>query len=230
MIRVTVSTEGLRRRSALSMRDLSAAHRRALESAVGPAMAEAARRAPRDTGRYRRGAAMAANAAGQSLAVPEVRSSRFAQRYRRILEDQIFDFERDLSEATIAEASSTATGVRRERLRKRIERARKRIQRAREELAAFEASGGTAVVMVAGKGRRLTTVRARLYGGSASFRSREGESTLAARNREPHARLVEARQPLVGPALDAAAPRVHGILRRALRRGWARGGVAEAGR
>lgn len=230
MIRVTVSTEGLRRRSALSMRDLSAAHRRALESAVGPAMAEAAKRAPRDTGRYRRGAAMAANAAGQSVRVPRVGPSRLAAKYQSILESQIVVFEHELSEAMIAEAKSTASGVRRDRLRKRVERARKRIQRSREELAAYQSSGGTALVMEAGKGRRLTTVRTRLYGGTASFRSRDGESVLAARNREPHASIVESRIPIVETTLRAKAGEMLIVLRRALRRGWARGGVAEAGR
>ncbi len=227
---VRVNVRPLKERIEFARRRIPGARVEAMRMSFRTAMRAVLAVSPRDTMRYSRAWAMAGNQAGIGpFPVPEVRKSRFAEQWADRLAVQVVERWKELqvarmavdkterslrsAEATIAQGRrSSAMQLRLRELRTRLTKLRKwgedaddRHRRSRTELDLYMASGGQGV-LIFGKTRtrsgrpRLTTVRAKVYGGVGRAEHTPERSTIMVSNREPHARIVEFKKRLAQKA------------------------------
>lgn len=150
---------------------------------------------PKDTHRYVRAMAQAANAAELGpFQVPALRPGRFAAQAKDRLESQLAFWEKWVR------FYERLGGI--GRAAKGYARAVKTRDRAREELAKWNPF---AIIIFGGKNRRLkVTVRDKVYGGTGTKVVRDGRVAFVLHNKEAHASIVEKRSHTVKAALAKA--------------------------
>ena len=182
--------------------------------------------APRDTNRYVRGWIEAGNKAGlTSSPLPPVVPSRSADRLAGRLERQLAEWEARLERArkvvlywdALHQSRYVARGrsdkweknllARKAEAEKRVEKLVVLVERAKAQVEAFEATGGSGIVIWGRKTKsqlakgQLATVRERVYGGAGQFIRNGWNSLVRLHNLEGHATLVEKRYRVVARAL-----------------------------
>lgn len=193
--------------------------------------------ARRDTQRYVRGWAMANNMAGlPRVPVPNVRPSKYAETYLKILGDQVDAFAgrvakyEYLIESRFRRVNRPMRGRYYNELNSALNRAYTRLERAREELknAARKHSINIPDYLFIGlynkdgqyrpmigkntrgrTARQLATIRTKVYGGTGRAVINDYQSVFVLHNREPHVTLLEARYHYVASAARMA--RVLGV-------------------
>ena len=180
MTSATLDITGLRRKIAAIRRESPRALDEVDHRVADGVLSDVIIAAPRDTNRYVRGMAEAANAAGLGpFAVPALRPGKFAAEAKVRLEKQAAKWE-----AIVRRYEAT------NREDKWYRRAVKTRDRAREELAKWDPY---ATIIFGGKGRKLeVTVRNKVYGGTGLRLVRDGRVVYILHNREAHASLVAA--------------------------------------
>lgn len=190
------------------------AAREALRIIIADTATKVVRLSPRDTQRYVRGWTMAfADVGVKNLPPVTVRKSRDfgrqlmrlvrqaelwerrAEAKRQMLQSWYFDKGRELDRFAMSQQAQLA---------KLEEIAR----RAREELNKFLEAREAAIVIGRSNGawgkRNLITTRPRLYGGDGVWIVTKERVIVRLRNKEPHARIVEARSKVMFKATTAA--------------------------
>jgi hypothetical protein len=199
-----VDWRNLRRFAAIARVNTRMARNFAARSYVQDLAAQVSARAPRDTNRYVRGWLDAMNQTGAVLArLPVIEPSQYADRYQGTLEKALRAAlsSRDRLERRISVLYPSGSPKRgstpafRE-LTKLLRRAERRLDKLIEYKQAFDASGGTAIV-IGGfggneqKGTLKPKVSARVYGGQGRIIDGAEQTAVVLTNREPHANLVE---------------------------------------
>lgn len=165
-----------------------------------------------DTHRYHRGLAQAINATGvASFGVPSVQPSRLAEEFKKILQDQVRYW------------SGIVSGYERQGRThdKWYRQAVRRRDASQRELSRFTPES---IVMNAyawqqgAESKRLTTVRAQIYGGTGQIYTIDDATFVRLHNKEPHASIVEYRYNVMRAAMNAA--RRNGSVVRAFRRNY----------
>mgnify|MGYP007005600441 CR=1 FL=1 len=186
--------------------------------AAGDALVDAIERiAPYDTNRYIRGWQLAIQAAGSGVEgaktrqVKALKESRFmAQNFDR-LDRQVKRLEKARS-GLVNRLQKWFYGTGRplgkwgRRAEAKVAQLDKLIVRAKVQRRLIDDDEGTALVIGRGYGRRLTTVRTKVYGGTGRSFSRGGRASLYLRNLEPHASIVESNSRVVEKAVSLATP------------------------
>lgn len=208
------SIAGLKRMNDAIRRRLPDARKAALRALVTEAFDPVIREAPRDTNRYVRGWIMACRDLGATRApVPQVQPSRYRAEIMAILEDQAASIARAIArKRAVLDRWYTAKGrpVTRgygAKLRREIERLEKRLRRAVEELSKAQGQPAALLFDAVRGGRKLSTVREKIYGGSGVYLEAGGKLFARLHNKEPHARLVERRTQLLKRAQTRARTR-----------------------
>lgn len=192
MISTRIDTTGLRRKIAAIRRESPRALDEVDHRVADGVMADVILAAPRDTNRYVRGMAEAANAAGLGpFAVPALRPGKFAAEAKVRLEKQLQKWQTIVSRYE-----------RTNRTDKWYQRAVKTRDRAAQELAKWDPY---ATIIFGGKGRKLeVTVRNKVYGGTGLRLVRAGRVVYVLHNKEAHASIVEGRTRLLKVAMTRA--------------------------
>lgn len=216
MYAMRVSTRALARRISAEIGALRTARHAALR-AVGSAAADyAARNAPRDTGRFKRGWLAAAAAAGVYAGpLPAIRRSRYLARYVETIRAWA-DRQENLARTLQARIRTLypdgpprrARTTYYQTLTRQLDAARRRAQKAYADLAELERHRHAIVIgglfVPGGRGGAGPRVRTTIYGGSGTLRDLGETTVLRLHNREPHTTLVERRVALVA-GMNAAA-------------------------
>lgn len=239
-------TRAIRRAADANAREVSLVHARVLVNALDSL-------SPRDTRRYVRGWQMAGRDLGVWSSVDTVRRSERADLIASRLERQIERIEkaidtlerdaekkRELVDLWFTSRGRKLSPGARRMLRRAeknyLEAARLKVVlgRAEDQLARFEASGGTAILIYASRSRRsrssnqpvdgvkrrsrrrrIHTVRDQVYGGVGTMRSIGGGVVLTElHNKEAHASIVERRHSPLSRARAVASAKAVPMARR----------------
>lgn len=193
MVKMKVDTRGLTRKIA-AMRAASPEALEAVDRKVADTvMSEVILDSPKDTNRYVRGMAMAANDAGLGpFTVPPIKAGRFAAEAKVRLERQVRKWE------WIVRQYETKGRTKDKFYKKAV----KTLGRAKEELAKWNPR---AIIIFGGKGRLLeVTVRDKVYGGTGVKLVLNGIVRFVMHNKEPHASIVESRSRVLKGAMAKA--------------------------
>jgi hypothetical protein len=168
-----------------------------------------------DTGRFVRSWQQAANDLGASLPLQPLRPSRMADKFRPILQRQAdFAAARRRFWVTVLTKSKnkaarlledSGKSVFSREAERRMRRARAALERwgnyedaALAQLEAIDSNPGEALILIGGKKTksasakgRLSTIRAKVYGGAGEVFRANGRWFARARSMEPHAQFVE---------------------------------------
>lgn len=205
------SIAGLKRLNDSLRRRMGGARKAALRAMVEAAFEPMIREAPRDTNRFVRGWIMAArDVKATRVAVPAVKPSRYRAEILAILEGQVAVLARALDRKRgvldrwyTARGRSVSRGYG-ARLRREVAAAERRLRRAVEELAKARGESAALLFDAVRGGRRVSTVRERIYGGSGAYLEAGGRVFARLHNKEPHARIVERRTGLLRRANSRA--------------------------
>lgn len=194
-----------------------AARLTAVTDVMRPVMGEILAGTPVDTGRLRRGYAMAANAAGLGPAMVNIiKPTKYGHLAVGALFRQIGHFERQVKTLEqIAAGGKSGRGgwyqrefISPQQARSRIGAARRRLVRAKEELAKHHNRAITIGAMARAGGntgnRLATTVREKIYGGSGRLIHTDTFTGFQIHNLEPHATIIEHNTGSVKEALTKA--------------------------
>lgn len=191
-----------------------------IQQAVRDAVAVVVYRAPRDTQRWVRAVAQAANAAQAGpQAVAEVRPGKHHPRIVELLESQVDRLEKKAARLAERRRALYPKGPPAKgsaffrRIAGEENRALTLLARSRDELAKARSSDSVLLFgFLSGqtqKGRALLTVRLPIYGGTGEFVSGHEAAYCRMVIREPHHRFVEARHHLFAAARKSVS--AHGI-------------------
>lgn len=216
---VRVNIQGLEDRVYRGARAVDDAALEAVVSAADAVVDELERIAPRDTQRYVRGWQMAMRQAGQGVpgakyrVVDPVRESRFmAQNYERLNRqvkriEKTIEFRERRLRLWYDNKNRKPDAWYRDQV-KRIKQYKKLLERAKVQRRLIDDDEGTAIVIGASKkGRRLITVRTKIYGGMGSHWAREGRAGVKLKNLEAHASIVESNSHPLQKAVASTAPK-----------------------
>lgn len=218
-----------RRRTAEWVRRTPKAEKYVVSKMAGEFVGKVLSNSPTDTNRYIRGWIKAANAAsiGTAFALPPLRRSKLADVLAVRLESQLRKWEKALVDAEqfakfwtdLYQKRYVATGRRgkwatdcRNKMNKAIRRRDKVaeiVRIATEQLAEYNNGDGAQIVIFGRKTKgefaksRLTTVRAKIYGGDAKWLTVKGRTLLELHNLEAHASLVENHRGVVRRAMSS---------------------------
>lgn len=234
-MKIRADHSGLERRVAAERRALEVAARGAVIAAGDAVVDRLEKDAPRDTQRYVRGWVEAAiSAGGKSRLVPEVVRGRFATAQLAILERQVKSIEKQIKwrSERFERWSKDSTGAGRkltpwmQRERRRIYSLLNLLERAKEQFRMADGDGESFILIGKGYGRRLATVRTKVYGGSGRVVFKGGEARIELKNKEPHVRIVESRMAPLARAIQRAGPDV--VMRREFAKRMGRNAQATA--
>ena len=213
-MKITADHSGLHRRHVSINRALPIAARAAVVAGADAVVDAIERTGPRDTNRYVRGwQESAIKAGGKPRMVLPVVEGRFATFQIGQLEKQVRRIEGQIRwRSERFERWSKGRDGRPRKLSKWMHAERRRIyslvnllERAKEHLRL--AMGSDSFVLIGrGYGRRISTVRTKVYGGTGRVRFTGGAAKIELRNREPHVRIVESRQASLARAVASAMP------------------------
>lgn len=216
-MKITVSDAGFRRRQASMRAGVPGAARAAVIGAVDAVVDRLAADSPRDTNRYVRGWLTAAvQAGGKPRLVPAVVRGRFAATQIKLLEGQVGWARRQVEWRTRKinalrygmGPAKRGTGKLIEKLERQVNTYRRVMQRAIDQVYQANAGGDEGFILIGrGVGRRLATVRTKVYGGSGSSSFSQGRARARIRNLEPHVKIVESRMGVLRQAVQFADPR-----------------------
>lgn len=175
----------------------------AVVAAADAVVDELERIAPEDTRRYIRGWQEAALAAGKGVegsknrTLKPLRRSGFYKYTFLVLQKQVKRYQAEVNFRRNRMKRWFPIGGKRKLTRwakremGKIATAVKRLTRAQEELAKAESDPGTFLLIGRGGGRKLSTVRTAVYGGTGWARvNSAGLATAVLKNNEPHASIV----------------------------------------
>lgn len=188
--------------------------------------------APKDTRRFIRGVAEAANAAECGpVPIAQVRRSSRHDEYVEQLEDQVLRWQDSVQRLQDRRDFLYPNGPPKRRgrsslyakLEREIDKAERVLMRAREELQ--KATDGEAILLFGygpgfirqQKGRKLSTVRDKVYGGTGRFISDRYAAWAELTILEPHAKFVERKHQLFFRAVGVTRAYGIGKLRQDLR-------------
>lgn len=181
--------------------------------------------AKRDTNRYVRGFLMAGKELGAEVGlIPSVQPSKYAERIRELIQDQIatyaerlrvvqeqIDWMYPLGPPKKPRTTQYAEMfVMKQKWEKLLERSIAEVEKLNK--------GGDSTLLIgflhsgqAQKGRKLITVRHKIYGGAGRFVDSHGTVYAVVINKEPHAKILEKKHRTFGNALSAVRSSVVGL-------------------
>lgn len=174
----------------------------------------------KDTRRYARALAQMGNGTGIGfIPVLPVQPSKYALVIRDRLVEQVQYFETKLADQQALLQRYYPGGPPKNprseyyrNLTRDIRKTEKLLQRSKEELEKVNGEGGESSLLIGGffgldylqKGRKLATVRNKVYGGETHFITGRNADFVVLHNKEPHASIVEARDRIMAIAIRAA--------------------------
>lgn len=224
MITVKTSHREFARRMDRLQRQIPEVRDAAIKESVRHGSIWIVKEAPKDTRRFIRGVAQAANAADCGpVPIAQVRRSSRHDEFVQQLEDQALRW-RDRVEwiegrRDYLYPNGAPQKVKRgslyQKLTRELEKAEKVLNRAKEELE--KATSGESILLFGygpgfirrQKGRKLSTVRDKVYGGTGRFVSERYAAWAELNILEPHAKFVERKYRLFYQAIGVT--RVYGI-------------------
>lgn len=209
----------------LMVRQIPEASKRQLRDMTTTLMARVSATAKRDTNRYVRGFLMAGRDLGANVGpIPNVQPSKHAKRIRELIERQVERFgfalgktKRELEYLYPLGRPKRPRSTAYAELFAKERELEKLYQRAKEELDKLN-EGGEATLLIgflhsgqAQKGRKLLSVRHRVYGGDGKFVVSRGATYAVVTNREPHAKILEKKWGAFKKSLSALRASVAGL-------------------
>lgn len=206
MVRATVNVKSFLRRMDRLQRQIPEVRDKAVKESVRHGTVWIITNAPKDTRRFVRGTAMAANAAECGpVPVAQVQRSNRHDEYVQQLEEQVGRWQnmvewntgrRDYLYPNGAPQRIKRSGLY-FKLTREIEKAEHLLMRAKEELG--KATNNESILLIGygtgfsrqQKGRKLSTVREKVYGGTGRFVSEKYAAWAELNILEPHAKFVE---------------------------------------
>lgn len=184
-------------KSSLDMRKMTEKHRRwkaagpvarraGLREMARPIFQVVSQKGPRDTNRYVRAYMVASNELGIGLAIPAVKPGHFANEFLPMLRRQVAYWE--MRDEQYRRENRTH--------QKYYRKIQARLMKAREQLQKWDE---TSIIIFGrasraqGGGATLTRAVSRVFGGEGRFIDHDHLTFIQIVNKEPHARIVEAR-------------------------------------
>lgn len=180
--------------------------------------------AKRDTNRYLRGFMMAGKDLGATEFVPPIVASKYAARIRDLIESQkdrrgflLGKSKRELKAMYPDGKPKNPRTPTYDYMYEQVQRREKLYEKSKRELERLNQGGDTTLLIGflgsgnAQSGRKLLTVRNKIYGGVGRYIESRGTVYAVVINKEPHAKILEKKYRTFGNALSAVRSSVVGL-------------------